>query len=71
MTMPSTELVLTTGSQSVATRPTALTSPQNLSEIQILGLHPSSTESETVGVEPTILLGDSDVMKVENYQYRP
>lgn len=54
--MPTTELVLTAGSQSVATRPTSLTSPWNLSEITNSWFAPQTDESETLRVGPTVCI---------------
>ena len=41
---------LTPGCQSVDPRPAESVSPENLSDMEILGPHPRTTESETLGV---------------------
>lgn len=48
------QLVESNGSQREVPRPIALAPSGNLSEVCILGLHPSSTESETLGWDPAI-----------------
>lgn len=53
------------GSPSVLSGPAAVASPGDVLEIQMIGLHPRSAESKTLGVEPSYLsftypLGDSN-----------